>query len=160
MRRRDREITDFDAIMDIISRCDILRLGLIDQNMPYVVPVNFSYTACDQKLFLYIHGAMAGRKYELMQKTRVCSFEMDNPLKIECVGNDITMRYECVMGTAIVEFLEGPAKEKVMEDIILHRYESLRGFQYNKNLLNKTAIVKLSVLDLSAKVNPISGGAD
>ncbi len=38
--------------------------------------------------------------------------------------------------------------------------ESHRGLQYTNNLLNKTAIVKLSVLDLSAKVNPISGGAD
>lgn len=44
MRRKDREITDFNEIRKIIDACEILRLGLADGDFPYIVPVNFAYT--------------------------------------------------------------------------------------------------------------------
>ncbi len=83
MRRTDREVTDFDKIMEIVDECDILRLGLSDGNYPYIVPVNFAYKLANDKLFFYIHGAKAGRKYELLQQNPVCSFEMDIPIRME-----------------------------------------------------------------------------
>ena len=30
MRRKDREVTDFGRILDVIEACDTLRLGLAD----------------------------------------------------------------------------------------------------------------------------------
>lgn len=41
MRRKDREITDFNEIMKIIDKCDTCRLALIDEEYPYIVPLNF-----------------------------------------------------------------------------------------------------------------------
>ena len=41
MRRKDREITDFDEIMKIIDKCDTCRLALFDDEFPYIVPLNF-----------------------------------------------------------------------------------------------------------------------
>ena len=41
MRRKDREITDFDEIMNIINKCDTCRLALFDKEFPYIVPLNF-----------------------------------------------------------------------------------------------------------------------
>ncbi|MBO5094338.1 MAG: pyridoxamine 5'-phosphate oxidase family protein, partial [Lachnospiraceae bacterium] len=62
MRRKDREVTDFDEIIKIVDACQIVRLGLADGDFPYIVPVNFAYQVQDGTLYLYIHGAMAGRK--------------------------------------------------------------------------------------------------
>lgn len=162
MRRKDREVTDFDTMLSIIDRCDILRLGLADGDYPYIVPVNFAYAAEDGHICLYIHGAVAGRKYELLQKNPRCSFEMDIPLQMDCLPEhkDITMRYESVMGTATAEFLEGDAKQRAVEDVILARYEQTRGFDYNMAALPRTAVVKLTVQNITCKVNPIRGGAD
>lgn len=69
MRRKDREITDFSEILKIVDACEILRLGLADGHFPYIVPVNFAYTVNDKQFYFYIHGAMAGRKYELLRQT-------------------------------------------------------------------------------------------
>ena len=44
MRRKDREVKEFDKIIKIIDKCEIIRLGLADGDYPYIVPVNFSYT--------------------------------------------------------------------------------------------------------------------
>ena len=38
MRRKDREITDFNEIMKIIDKCDTCRLALFDDDFPYIVP--------------------------------------------------------------------------------------------------------------------------
>lgn len=162
MRRKDREVTDFNTILSIIDECDIIRLGLADGEFPYIVPMNFAYRAAGEQIEFYVHGAMAGRKYELLQKNRQCSFEMDIPLEMDCIveKKDVTMRYKCVMGTAAVEFLEGEEKQRAIDDIIMARYPQTRNFVYNQAAVARTAIAKLTVKSLTAKVNPIRGGAD
>lgn len=40
------------------------------------------------------------------------------------------------------------------------RYEETRNFEYNKETVQRTAVVKLTVIEISAKVNPLRGGAD
>lgn len=162
MRRKDREVTDFNTIINIIDECDILRLGLADGDFPYIVPVNFAYTVEDEQICFYIHGAMAGRKYELLNKNPLCSFELDIPLEMDCIveQKDVTMRYKSVMGKCKVEFLEGEEKQSAIDDIIMARYEATRDFDYNRSAVARTAVAKLIVTEISAKVNPVRGGAD
>ena len=162
MRRKDREVTDFETILGIIEECNIIRLGLADGDFPYIVPLNFAYTVSGKQIDFYVHGAMAGRKYELMNKNGKCSFEMDIPLEMDCIPEkkDVTMRYKCVMGTADITFLEGEEKQNAMDTIIMNRYKETRNFDYNRGMVAVTAVAKLAVIDMTAKVNPIGGGAD
>ena len=43
MRRKDREVTDFYEIINILDKCSVLHLSMISNGMPYSVPVNFGY---------------------------------------------------------------------------------------------------------------------
>lgn len=157
MRRQDREVKDFLEIIKIIDACQVIRLGLADGDYPYIVPVNFAYKAANGKITFYIHGAPAGRKYELLKKKPVCSFEMDIPLKIDCIHKtkQVTMRYKCVMGKATVRFLNGTEKQAAIDDIIMARYKETMCFEYNKNAVGETAVAELSVTEITAKANPI-----
>lgn len=161
MRRTDREVTDFEEILKIIDGCDILRLGLADEEYPYIVPVNFAYRVVGRQIEFYIHGAMAGRKYEMLKANPVCSFEMDIPKEMVCMTEkkSVTMHYQCVMGKADVCFLEGEEKQKAMNDIIMARYEATRNFDYNKSMMARTAVSRLTVTEISAKANPVRGEA-
>lgn len=162
MRRKDREVTDFNDIIKIMDACGIVRIGLADGDYPYIVPVNFAYTADNGQVCIYIHGAEAGRKYELLRRNSVCSFEMDIPLKMECIPEkkDVTMRYKSVMGRARVSFLTGDERRYAVDNIIMARYPETRNFDYNTAALEHTAVVKLTVTELTAKSNPLNGGAD
>ena len=162
MRRKDREVTDFDTIVGIIDECNIIRIGLADGDFPYIVPLNFAYIVSGKQVDFYVHGAMAGRKYELMKKNKKCSFEMDIPLEMDCIAEkkDVTMRYKCVMGTANITFLDGEEKQKAIDNIIMNRYEETRNFDYNRKMVAVTMVAKLTAIDLTAKVNPVGGGAD
>ena len=162
MRRKDREVTDFEIIKQIIDECEIIRIGLCDDDMyPYIVPMNFAYEVEGEQIYFYLHGAMAGRKYELMKKNGVCSFEMDCGHQLELIysAKDATMRYKSVMGKANIEFLEGDDKIKGL-DIIMNRDERTRDFEYNKAVVPRTAVIKLTVTEYAGKANPVGGNAD
>lgn len=162
MRRKDREVNGFEDIMRIVDECEIVRLGLADGDYPYIVPVNFAYSIENGCLVLYIHGAQAGRKFELLSKKRVCSFEMDVPLLMECIAEkgDVTMRYRSVMGKADVEFLDGEERKRAIDEVIMARHEKTKNFEYNRSAVAHTAVAKLTVTELSGKSNPLHGKAD
>ena len=62
MRRKDKEIKDKFEIETIINRAEVCRIGLSDDNMPYVIPVNYGY----RNNCLYIHSASEGKKIDII----------------------------------------------------------------------------------------------
>ena len=68
MRRKDREITDINEIVKIVSDCDVLHLGMSDNGIPYVVPVNFGFTCEGRELTFYVHCATSGKKIDILKK--------------------------------------------------------------------------------------------
>ena len=68
MRRSDREITDEKELLQVISECDVCRLALNDEEVPYILPLNFGEEVSGGRLYLYFHGAAEGRKYDLISR--------------------------------------------------------------------------------------------
>lgn len=60
MRRRDREITDWEKMLEIVAECDCCRLGLVDNGKAYIVPMNFGFEDAGSALTLYFHCAAEG----------------------------------------------------------------------------------------------------
>ena len=121
MRKADREITSFEEIVEVLSRCDTIRLGISDAGTPYIVPVSFGYEVLGGKIAVYFHGALAGRKAELLRSLpRVC-VEADL-----CHGfldngrGGYTCDYESVIGCGTVELLEGAEAEKGIRLLLEH----------------------------------------
>lgn len=50
MRRKDREITDKNEIMDIIDRSKVIRIAFTGEEYPYVLPFNFGYEEKDGRM--------------------------------------------------------------------------------------------------------------
>lgn len=161
MRRKDRQVTDFEKIKEIIAECDVIRLGFQDGDFPYIVPLNFGYEIDGEQIYFYIHGALAGRKYELIKEKGVCSFEMDKTLMLDLVpeAKDVTTRYKSLFGHAKIDILEDDNKWHGIK-VIMDRDERTRDFEYNKDVVPRTLIAKLTVLEYTGKINPIGGNAD
>ena len=45
MRKANRAITDFDEIKALIDSCDAIRLGFVDGDEAYIVPLSFGFEA-------------------------------------------------------------------------------------------------------------------
>ncbi len=84
MRRKDREIKERAEIIEVIRRCDICRLGLVDGDYAYILPLNFGMDADEEgKVTLYFHSALEGHKTELLKEGLKASFEMDTRQELE-----------------------------------------------------------------------------
>jgi uncharacterized protein len=78
MRRKDREITERERINEIIEKAQVCRLGLCNNNQPYVVPVSFGYDGT----FVYFHGAAKGMKIDYMLANNKICFEIEHDVKL------------------------------------------------------------------------------
>ena len=61
MRRKEKMIVDQRIIDEIIASAKVCRLGLADDNIPYIIPICFGYQAGT----LYFHSAPEGKKIEI-----------------------------------------------------------------------------------------------
>lgn len=148
MRRSDREEKDQTVINDIINRSTVCRLGMVDGDKPYVVPVCFGY---DGKC-IYIHGALVGRKIDVMKKNSNICFEIDliaDPIASENAC-DWGMKYQSIIGFGIAIFLEGPDEKRQALDIIMAQYSD-KQYQYPDNMLKATAVIKIEIENITCK---------
>lgn len=151
MRRRDREIKEFDEIVKIIKKCDSLVLGLNDEGYPYLVPLNFGMDIEDGQLYLYFHCAKEGKKLDLIQKDNRATFEMD------CNHNFIlyeermscTMGYESVIGQGTIEIVAEDKKYDALK-ILMQQYHA-EDFQFNTDMIKVTTLLRLKVEKLTGK---------
>ena len=73
MTRRELEVTDPAVIRHILDESKVLHLGLVDDGMPYIVPMNYGCKWEADKLTLYLHSASRGYKLDVIAKNPVWS---------------------------------------------------------------------------------------
>lgn len=153
MRRKDREITDFHEIVNVIKKCDVCRIALNDDDYPYILPLNFGMEIEGGKVTLYFHGANEGKKYELIKQDNRASFEMDcaHRLVADRDACRCTMKYESVIGRGRMEIVPEEEKEKALRFLMKQYHEE--GFPFPQEVVERTTLMKLTVEQVSGKRN-------
>lgn len=162
MRRKDREIKDFDKIIDILSRSKILHLALISDGKPYSVPVNFGYIISEnnncKKLSIYFHGAGGGKKIEAIKENPIVSFCTETYADISGfdVACDWTCYYESIIGLGNATIIQSQ-KERTqgLDALMLHNgYKipaEVKFIAYNAMYLTNTVVVRIDVTEITGK---------
>lgn len=156
MRRKDREITDFDRMLEVVRANDVLRIAFDDGDGIYICPVNYGFKAEGEKLSFYFHGAKGGRKAEaLCSSVNSLSFELDGSHRSElgASGCDSTMYYASVMGTADVTICEGKEIEAGLDAVMNNVFGSEGAYEYNAEALKNTLVVRLDVCEWTCKIH-------
>lgn len=156
MRRKDREITGFDEIIEIIKQCDVCRLALNDGAFPYIVPLNFGLDVRGKQVYFYFHSAMEGTKLDLIARDNRASFEMDcgHSLILYEERMSCTMSYASVIGHGIIEAVPDEDKYEALK-ILMRQYHA-EDFQFNTDMMKVTKVLRMTVTDMLGKRrNPI-----
>jgi len=155
MRRKDREVLDEVKIDKFIRNCDCCRIGFYDKenNEVYIVPLNFGYSNVDNKRVFYFHGAKEGRKIELISKTKKVSFEMDSnhELIIGKMACNYSERYQSVMGTGLISFVEDKDEKIAALNEIMFQSTGKKDWDFPEPMLNGVAVFMIEVTSLSCK---------
>lgn len=158
MTRREREITDIEQIVEILDNCRVLHLGLVDEGMPYVVPMNYGYAMEDGKLTVYLHCSTKGYKLDVIRKNPICCFEMECGVipfegKVACqYGN----AYSSVMGRGAITVVEDVA-EKIKAMRLLMKTQTGKDFEFNDRLVSIVTVLRIDVSEYTAKRRPLPG---
>lgn len=157
MRRNDREIKDFEKLVQVMQKCDVCRLALNDDGYPYILPLNFGMTVEQGVITLYFHGAAEGTKYRLIEKDNRASFEMDcsHRLVMDTDNMSCTMEYESVIGRGRLFVV--PDEEKYEALCVLMRQYHQEEFPFNQAAIPRTVVLKLVVEQLTGKARMKNG---
>ena len=150
MRRSDREVTEPNEIAGIMSRCEVARLALNTESVPYILPVNFGMEP--DGMTLYFHGAREGRKYELLALDNRGSFEMDHPygLILDESKKMCSMNYESVTGWGEMREITDDDEKLYALRRIMAQYRS-EDFAFGTAVLPQARVFRLDVRERTAK---------
>jgi nitroimidazol reductase NimA-like FMN-containing flavoprotein (pyridoxamine 5'-phosphate oxidase superfamily) len=149
MRKKEKEIKDENTIESIIKRATVCRIGLSENNVPYIVPLNFGY----KDNCLYFHSAREGKKIDMIGSNNDVCFEIDIDSEI-VKGEDAcgwSMKYYSIIGFGKASFVEGVKKKREALDIIMEHYSGKLPYNYPDEAVNNTAIIKVKIESMTGK---------
>ncbi len=158
MRRKDREITDLEEIINIIRKCDVCRIAFHDHPYPYILPLNFGVERDKEQITLFFHGAGAGKKISLIKENSHVAFEMDcsHQLIEGEAACEYTMEYESICGTGIIEMINEEEKLKALTSI-MNTYAKNKKYKFDDTMIRRVTVFKITVTSVTGKRLRVSG---
>ena len=147
-----RFITDQKEIDEIINKCPVCYVSMVDENNhPYVLPFNFGYS--DGVIFL--HSSQKGHKIDILKNNpNVCiAFSTDHQLRYqsEQVACSYSMKYRSVLAFGKVEFITDLEQKKEFLNKVMTHYTD-REFGYNEPALREVCTYQVKVEKYTAKL--------
>ena len=152
MRKSDREIKSKEEIIDIIKRCDVIRLAFNNGDYPYILPLNFGFEIKNDKVIFYLHSALEGTKVDIMKKDNRASFEMDTKHELQYYEEKgyCTMSYESIIGRGRIRILPEDEKMNALKKLMGHYHKSEDTY-FNPAAISRTLVYSLEVEEMTAK---------
>ena len=151
MRREDRRITEDNEIVDILRSAEIVHLGLMDGEYPYIVPLHYGFIYEDGKL-------VEGKKLDLIRSNENAFIEIDNNNGIVS-GGEIPCRYGAayasIMAKGRAEIVEN-VEEKIKGLELLMSNQTHRNFEITPMMTRSVSVIKFSAEEMSAKARKVA----
>ena len=156
MRRHDKEITDINEKIGIIEKCKVCRIGLSENNMPYVIPLNYGYHFENDALTLFFHCAPEGKKMDIIGNNNDACFEIDCDTKLieaEAACN-YGYAFKSIIGFGKIIILKN-TDEKIdgLNKIMHHQTGKKTVFDFPHDQLHKVCVFKMVIEQFTGKQN-------
>lgn len=147
LRRKDRAITEEEAIA-LLKKAEYGVLSTVSENKkPYGVPLNF----CIIDHCIYFHCAVEGRKIDNMKQNSSVSFCVVG--KTTILPDKFGAKYESVIVSGEIEEVFDMNKQIALEGL-LHKYSPEfidNGMKYIEESKKKTRVFKMTINELTGK---------
>lgn len=154
MRRKDREIINIDDKIKIINKCKVCRLGLSENDKPYIIPLNYGYSFENNILILYFHSATEGKKIDIIKNNNKACFEIDCDNKLIEAEKACNYGYafKSIIGFGEILMVEtNEEKSNGLNKIMKHQTGKDVTYNFNDTMLKNVAIYKFIVEEFTGK---------
>ncbi len=154
MRRKDREITNIEDIINILKGSKVCRVAFSDEKAPYIVAMNFGFEHNTQTV-LYFHTAKTGKKLDLMQKNNHVCFQVDAQYTLVSGKKacDYTMIFKSIVGYGNLTQVEEKVEKEHALNLIMKQYTEKEHWEYSEKRLEAICILRLNVTSMTGKSN-------
>jgi nitroimidazol reductase NimA-like FMN-containing flavoprotein (pyridoxamine 5'-phosphate oxidase superfamily) len=154
MRRKEREITEISEKITVIDKCKVCRLGLSENNLPYVIPLNYGYVYENEKLTLFFHAALEGRKIDIIKKNNNACFEIDCDTGF--IEGNIACKYsyefKSIIGFGKIFILETDnEKSNGLKYLMKHQTGKEMEWHFSEDDLKSVCVFKMDVNEFTGK---------
>ena len=154
MRKQDREITDINEKINLIKKCKVCRIGLSENNMPYVIPLSYGYVFENNILTLFFHSATEGKKFDIIKNNNNACFEIDCDTRLIEADKACNYGYafKSIIGFGKIMILEND-DEKIngLNQIMKHQTEKETVYNFTPNDLKNVCVYKMVVQEFTGK---------
>jgi hypothetical protein len=148
MWREDREIKDKDEIESIVQRAIVCRVAFSENDVPYIVPVNFGY----KDDCLYFHSAPEGKKIDTIRQNDNVCFEMDIDQEVVRAETPCNwaMKYRSVIGFGKAFLVRDVEEKRKALNTIVEHYSG-KPSDYPESAISNVAIIKVEIESMTGK---------
>lgn len=151
MSKKERIVTDENVKIETLKSMDIIRLGLVDNGIAYIVPVNFAY----YNNAIYFHTGLNGRKIPLLKGSEKISFQADKFDMLKTASNACghSSYFHSVYGEGIPVFLENKQDKYFGLDLLMEKYTGKKWSDFPDKILNITNVIRIDIAKLEAIIH-------
>lgn len=153
VRRGDKEIVDREELHRILDEAMVIRLGMLDGERPYVVPLNFAREGD----YVWFHAATVGRKLDCLRAAPTVCVEADRFITLHTgpsACDDWTSHYESVIGFGTAEIVEDEATKLLGLRAIMRKYSERDDWEFADASVRGTTVVRIRLESLTGKRSP------
>ena len=148
MRRSDKQITDPAELESLLRSSEVCHLSMVDDGMPYLVPMNFGYADGA----LYFHSAPEGRKIDVLKSNPDVCFSIisRNILVKGEKACSWTASFTSVIGTGTAEVITDKAEKEKGMAILMSQYSD-EEFDFTDENLDGVVVIRVEIETLMGK---------
>lgn len=149
MRRKDKEVAEPEIAQYILEQAAAIRIAMCDENMPYIVAMNFGW----EPGRIYLHSAREGRKISILGRNNRVAFQTD--LNAEIISGESPCnwgsKYLSLVGSGKACFVATPEEKRHALDLIMSKYSGAGVFAYPSSTLDKTCVIRIDIAEMTEK---------
>jgi len=152
VRRKDRQIEDPSEIMQILQKADVCRIAMCDDNVPYIVTMNFGFGK-EGSSSLYFHSACEGKKITILKKNNLVCFQADieHEFFLHSASCGCSMKYQSIVGMGRISFVDDVSEKIEALQAIMTHYTKKSKHVFKEELAKRTLIMRLDIEQISGK---------
>ena len=158
MRRNDKKIESPAELSELLRSGEVCHLSMVDDGMPYVIPLNYGYQeggyleGGSANGALYFHSAPEGRKIQILRENpEVCFCVVADHQLIEGVkACSWSASYRSVIGTGKATIITEPTEKDEGLKILMAQYSD-REYEFSDSDLERVVVIRVEIEEMSGK---------
>ncbi len=145
-------LSDTKEAEQVLKEENVGRLGMFNQDYPYVVPICYAY----EQGSIYLHSGIGGQKLDCIERNNRVCFQVDQVLKLREADSacDYGINYRSVIALGRAEeVIDDTQKMKALE-LIKHNFTGGKQVKpISVKSMKGVVVIKVSIEEITVKVN-------